>query len=302
MLVAENLRKRYGSTHALAGFSLTVEPAEIVGLIGHNGAGKTTFVEITAGLVRPDAGRVTIAGIDPARAPAAARSRLGLAPQQLALYPTATVAANLRLFGALAGLRRRALRTAIDETADALGLTGMLHRPVAVLSGGQQRRAQAATALLHRPAVLLLDEPTVGADLETRQALLALVRRRAADGTAICYTTHYLPELADLGATIAVAAAGRVIARGDQDTLLAGLPGTVRLTFGGPVPGVLAARPGAAVDGAKLVLRGTDPAAVLAAALRELDAVPHPPVTAVDIARPDLADLYESLREVPHAA
>lgn len=272
MLVAEGLVKRYRSTTALDGFDLTVAAGEIVGLIGHNGAGKTTFVEVVAGLVRADAGRVTVAGLAPGRA---ARRRLGLAPQEIGLYHSATVRQNLRLFGALAGLRGRVLRQSIDEVAAALDLTGVLDRPVGVLSGGQKRRTQTATALLHRPAVLLLDEPTAGADPTTRRALLETVRRRAADGAAVCYTTHYLPELEELDATIAVARHGRVVARGDRSTLLAGLPGEVLVQFR---------------DGPPQRIATTDPARALAGVL----ATGRTPV-AVDIRRPDLDTLYAAL-------
>ncbi|MEU8080550.1 ABC transporter ATP-binding protein [Catellatospora citrea] len=218
MLHASGLRKAYGPVTALDGFDLTVAPGEICGLIGHNGAGKSTFVEVVTGLTRPDEGGVTVGGLPPARA----RHLVGLAPQEIALYLSVTVEHNLRLFGALAGLRGRGLRRAIDDTAQALGLTDVLRRPVGLLSGGQRRRAQAATAMLHRPALLLLDEPTTGADPGTRAALLHLVRSHAADGAAVLYTTHYLPELVDLGATLAVCRAGRVIARGSQDELRAG--------------------------------------------------------------------------------
>jgi ABC-2 type transport system ATP-binding protein len=295
MLIAEGLHKRYGATTALDGFELTVPAGEVVGLIGHNGAGKTTFVEITAGLTRPDRGRVVVAGADVTRSPAAARGRLGLAPQHLALYPGATVRQNLRLFGGLAGLRRRALRAAIDEVADVTRLTEVLDRPVAVLSGGQQRRAQTASALLHHPPVLLLDEPTVGADPDTRAALLAVVRDRAAAGTAVCYTTHYLPELDDLDATIAVAAAGRVIARGHRTALLANLPGELRLHFAGPVPTRLTGR---RVDATELRVSTTDPTALLAEVMRELDTGRgDPPVVSVDVRRPSLDDLYRTLRD-----
>jgi ABC-2 type transport system ATP-binding protein len=218
MLDASGLRKAYGPVTALDGFDLTVAPGEICGLIGHNGAGKSTFVEVVTGLTRPDAGAVTVGGLPPTRA----RHLVGLAPQEIALYLSVTVERNLRLFGALAGLHGRALRQAIDDTAQALGLTDVLRCPVGLLSGGQRRRAQAATAMLHRPALLLLDEPTTGADPGTRAALLRLVRAHAADGAAVLYTTHYLPELVDLGATLAVCRAGRVIKRGSQDELLAG--------------------------------------------------------------------------------
>src|ERR1700733_6761521 len=203
-LVARELVKSYGRTRALDGFTLTAEPGEIVGLVGHNGAGKTTFVEVASGLIRADSGTVTVAGVDVARQPRPARAGLGVSPQETALYPSATVREHLRLFGALAGLRRAALRAAIAQTAEALQVTGELDKPVGLLSGGQRRRAQAATALVAPRPLLLLDEPTVGADPQTRQALLSVVAQRAAAGAAVLYTTHYLPELAELGATLAV--------------------------------------------------------------------------------------------------
>jgi ABC-2 type transport system ATP-binding protein len=225
MLVAAGLRKRFGDVTALDGLDLTVPPGEVTGLIGPNGAGKSTFMALAAGLLRPDAGAVTIAGADPARDPRRARALLGLAPQEVALYPRVTVGEHLRLFGRLADLRGAALRRRIDETVQALRLTELLDRPAGALSGGQRRRTHAATALLHRPRVLLLDEPTAGADPTTREALLAAVRARAGDGAAVCYTTHYLPELEILQATVALLVRGRIIARGSRQDLLARLQG-----------------------------------------------------------------------------
>jgi ABC-2 type transport system ATP-binding protein len=271
MLVATELVKRYGRVTALDGFSLTVEPAEICGLIGHNGAGKTTFVEVATGLTRPDSGSVTIAGRPPGRA----RHLFGLAPQEIALYLSVSLRQNLRLFGGLAGLRGRALRCAITETAEALRLVDVLDRPVGLLSGGQRRRAQAATALVHRPPLLLLDEPTAGADPDTRRALLDLVKRRARDGAAVCYTTHYLPELVQLDASLAICAAGRVIARGSQQTLLARLPGRLELAY---------------PDGTTELITTTNPPAELA----HLLAKGARPAT-IDIQAASLDDLYHSL-------
>lgn len=278
MLTATGLRKSYGGRPALAGFDLTVAAGEIVGLVGRNGAGKTTFVEVVTGLTRPDAGEVTIAGVDALRDRRAARGLIGLAPQEQALYLPATVREHLRLFGALAGLRAAALRSAIDATAEELWLTDVLDRPVGLLSGGQRRRTQAACALLPRPAVLLLDEPTVGADPSTRRALLTAVAARAAAGAAVVYTTHYLPELADLDATLAVADAGRVIARGDQKQLLAGLPAEVSVEFAG--------------EREPVRVSTFDPAATLAQVLAE-GGRPE----SVDIRKPGLDDLYESLSQ-----
>jgi len=215
MLAAEGLHKRYGPVVALDGFDLSVAAGEVVGLIGRNGAGKSTFMAIAAGILRPDRGTVRIDGI------------VGLAGQEIALYPTATVRENVRFFGRVQGLRGQSLRAAVDEVVLALRLTGSLGTRVAMLSGGQRRRVHAAVALLHRPSVLLLDEPTVGADPASREALLAAVRARADAGAAVCYTTHYLPELDLLDATVALAEAGRVVLRGGR----ADLPATLDELF-----------------------------------------------------------------------
>jgi ABC-2 type transport system ATP-binding protein len=290
-LVAGGLVKRYGRSVALDGFGLSVSPGEIAGLVGHNGAGKSTFVETVSGLTRPDAGRVSVAGIDALAHPRQARARLGVCPQETALYPRLTVGEHLRLFGALAGLRRAALRRAVDRVAGQLCLTDVLGRPAGLLSGGQRKRSQAATALIAETPVLLLDEPTAGADPQTRQALLAVVTERAAAGAAVVYTTHYLPELEELGATLAVARAGRVIARGGQAALLAGLAGTVNVRFDGPVPGQLR-RCGqvCGVTGDELRVATSDPPATLARLL----AAGAAPVS-IDVSRPGLDDLYAAL-------
>jgi ABC-type multidrug transport system ATPase subunit len=219
MLMAEGLTKRYGKRLALAGFDLTVAPGEITGLIGPNGAGKTTFVEIVTGLVRPDAGQVLVGGLSALRSGRAVRRLIGVAPQEIALYQTVTVRENLRLFGGLAGLHGRGLDAAISRVLDELALGPVAGRRAGALSGGQRRRVQAATAMVGSPPLLLLDEPTAGADPETRSALLAAVRARAAAGTAVLYTTHYLPELAELDATLALMRAGVVVVRGTQEEL-----------------------------------------------------------------------------------
>jgi len=219
MLTAEGLVKTYGGRRALDDFTLRVEPGEIAGLVGPNGAGKTTFVEVVTGLARPDAGRVAVGRVDAVRHPARARELLGVCPQETALYPSVTVAAHLRLFGGLAGLRGAALRAAVAGIAERMLLGPVMDKPAGLLSGGQRKRVQAATALVAFRPLLLLDEPTVGADPPTRSALLEVVAERSAAGAAVVYTTHYLPELAELGATVAFARAGRVVARGRPSEL-----------------------------------------------------------------------------------
>lgn len=280
MLEVLDLTKRYGAVNALDGFSLQVAPGEIVGLVGHNGAGKTTFVEIASGLIRQDSGVVSING----KPPSQSRGQVGVTPQHIGLYPSITVREHLQLFGRLAGLRREALTSAIDELAVALRLTEIIDRRTGVLSGGQQRRTQAATALIHRPSVLLLDEPTAGADLETRQAMLDVVKQRAGEGAAVVYTTHYLPELMELQATIAVIRAGRIIARGTYEELVEGLPGEVRIIFEGE-------------DEEDLRVSTTEPTLTLIELLGSTDR----PVSAVEIRNASLDDVYRSLA-VSHAS
>lgn len=271
MLEALDLRKKYDDIHALDGFSIEVAAGEICGLVGHNGAGKTTFVEMVSGLLKPDSGEVLIDG----KPPTEARGKIGISPQHIALYRPLSVREHLTLYGSLAGLRRAALRNAIDELAVALQLTQFIDRRAGLLSGGQQRRTQAATALIHRPSLLLLDEPTAGADPETRQALLDVVKQRAGEGAAVVYTTHYLTELTDLQASIAVAAEGRIIARGSSDELLADLPGEVRVSTAGE----------------QLQVSTTDPTGTLLALLPTIEQ----PVEQVELRNPTLDDLYHSL-------
>ena len=280
MLEVLDLTKRYGAVNALDGFSLQAAPGEIVGLVGHNGAGKTTFVEIASGLVRQDSGQVSING----RPPSQSRGQVGVTPQHIGLYPSITVREHLQLFGRLAGLRREALTSAIEELAVALRLTEIIDRRTGVLSGGQQRRTQAATALIHRPSVLLLDEPTAGADLETRQAMLDVVKQRAGEGAAVVYTTHYLPELMELQATIAVIREGRIIARGTYEELVQGLPGEVRIIFEGE-------------DEEDLRVSTTEPTLTLIELLGSTDR----PISAVELRNASLDDVYRSLA-VTHAS
>ncbi|MBS1868364.1 MAG: ABC transporter ATP-binding protein [Actinobacteria bacterium] len=237
VLVAEGVRKRYGALVALDDVDLEIAAGEVLALLGPNGAGKTTLVSIVAGLRRADAGRVEVAGCDVARDPHGARLRLGLAPQELGVYPTLSVRDNLRFHGELAGLRGAELRRRIAEAAQALALERLLARAARTLSGGEARRLHTAMSVMGRPALLLLDEPTAGADLDMRAQLLALVRALAAEGTGVCYSTHYLHEVERLGASVAIIDAGRIAARGSLDALVGryGRAG-VELRFDGPPP------------------------------------------------------------------
>ena len=291
MLEIEGLTKAYGEHEVLRGVDLDAGAGEIVGLLGPNGAGKTTLVSIVAGLRRANAGSVTVDGIDALAHPERARGVLGLAPQELGIYPVLSVEQNLAFFAELSGLGGRRLRGRITDVADALDLTRLLGQRAGTLSGGQKRRLHTAMALVHEPKLLFLDEPTVGADVRTRNQILEVVRRRAEAGCAIVYTSHYLTEIEDLGATVAVLEAGRIIARGSLAGLVAehGSP-ALRLTFEGPAP----ALDGFEVAGSVATLRTPDPARAAAGILARLNGSTSK-LRSVDIVRPSLEAAYLAL-------
>jgi len=237
MLEIKGLKKSYDNHEVLKGVDLTVAPGEIVGLIGVNGAGKTTLTSIVAGLRTADEGEVTICGVDALKDPHASHTHLGLASQDVGLYPILTGWQNLDFFGRLVALRSQSRKRRIEEVADSLGLTDFLDKRVETLSGGQRRRLHAAVAMLHRPSVLLLDEPTVGADIQSRQKLLLEVRRFAAEGSAVVYATHYFPEVETLGGSVAILHEGRIVARGDCNSIISRYAApSVELAFEGEVP------------------------------------------------------------------
>ena len=271
MLHVQGLRKAYGEVTALSGVDLDVAPGEIVAMLGPNGAGKTTLVSIVAGLRRADAGSVEVDGLDALARTADVRARIGFAPQDTGVYPVVSVRRNLKLFGELAGLDRRTLRIRIDEVADALDMTDLLDRMTGSLSGGQKRRLHTALALLHRPRLLLLDEATTGADVETRNRILDLVRRMAADGSAVLYSTHYLAEVETLGSRVAVLDRGRMIAGGRVSDLVDSyaVP-VVELVFTGEVPASLVVT-GRRWRAAVLRLPSREPARTLLVVLPQID-------------------------------
>lgn len=204
-----DVAKSYGAHRALDSVSLDIAPGEILALLGPNGAGKSTLVTIVAGLLGPDAGRVEVCGLDVVTQRRPALARLGLAPQDLAIYPRLTVRENIEFFAVLAGLTGATKAARCAEAAESLDLGNLLGRRAAHLSGGEKRRLHTALAVVHRPPLLLLDEPTAGVDTQTRLRLLEFVRALAAEGTAICYTTHYLTEVETLGASVAVIQGGQ---------------------------------------------------------------------------------------------
>jgi ABC-2 type transport system ATP-binding protein len=294
MLAVDGVRKSYGATVALDGVDLVVEAGAILGLLGPNGAGKTSLVSIVAGLRRPDAGTVSVAGIDVVRDPHRAHALIGYAPQETGVYPTLTVRDNLRFFAGLAGLRKREVVARVDAVGDALGLTALLDRRASEISGGERRRLHTAIALVHRPKLVLLDEPTTGADVRTRSEILRLVRTLADDGSAVVYSTHYLHEIEELTATVAFIDHGRIVARGALDDLIRqhGASALV-LTFDGGVP-ASACVDGAVVDGSAVRIPTPDPAAAAARLLPQLgtDAAG---LRAIEVVRPSLESVFLSV-------
>ncbi len=217
----EQVYKRFGSVHALNGVDLTIQPGEFFGLLGPNGAGKTTLISALAGLSRHDSGRLTIMGFDVEADYRAARRQLGVVPQELVFDPFFSVRETLEIQAGYYGIDpSRQRRAWIDEILENLDLTSKADANMRTLSGGMKRRVLVAQALVHRPPVIVLDEPTAGVDVELRQTLWQFVRRLNEDGHTIVLTTHYLEEAESLCERIAMLKSGRVVALDTTRNLL----------------------------------------------------------------------------------
>jgi linearmycin/streptolysin S transport system ATP-binding protein len=228
VLAISDLHKSFGDLAAVSGVSFSVDRGQLVGLLGPNGAGKTTTVSMIAGLVTPDRGAVTIDGVRLSRDTDPVKRRIGLVPQDLALYDELSASANLRLFGSLYGLTGSALQRAIKSSLTLVGLADRAADKVKAYSGGMKRRLNLAAGLLHDPDILLLDEPTVGVDPQSRNAIFDNLEQLKARGKALLYTTHYMEEAERLADRVVVMDHGRVLA----DDTLDGLRGRVAGTDG----------------------------------------------------------------------
>jgi ABC-2 type transport system ATP-binding protein len=275
-LELHGVEHRYGERMALAGVDLTVSPGQIVALLGPNGAGKTTLAAIAAGVLEPTRGTVRVCGDGGRRR----GRRVGFAPQDVGVYPTLTVRENLRAFGELAGLEAGHARARARELLVPLQLDALADRTAAELSGGEQRRLHTAVALVAGAPLVLLDEPTAGADAATRTAILGVVRALAAAGAAVLYTTHYLPEVERLDAHVAVLERGRLIASAPLAELIAAhAQAALEVEFDDP--------------GDRLVVAVDEPERELARLLGELDGTRR--LRSVAILRPSLDAAYLSL-------
>ena len=230
MIDVENLVVRYGESVAVDGVSFCARPGELFGLLGPNGAGKSSTIACLAGLRRPSGGRVRVLGraLD-----AEARAGLGVVPQELALYTDLSARANLAFWGEAWGLSGARLHARVEAVLEAVGLADRADEKVERFSGGMQRRLNFGCGIVHEPRVLLLDEPTVGVDPQSRVRLLELVREQAAAGVCVLYTTHYMEEAEELCDRLAILDHGKLLAEGTLDELRARLGGRDVLRLAG---------------------------------------------------------------------
>ncbi len=236
MLVCEDLRKRFGDRVAVDGVGFTIAPGETYGLLGPNGAGKTTTISIVCGLLARDGGTVVVDGTSLDDDPLRVRGEIGYVPQDIALYPDLTARENLRFFGRLYGLRGRDLEQRVDDELRVVGLFDRGDDRVDGYSGGMKRRLNIAAGLLHRPHLLVLDEPTVGVDPQSRHAILESVGELGARGMAVLYTTHYMEEAERLCDRIGILDEGKLVAEGTRQELVAVVGERDRIHLGATGP------------------------------------------------------------------
>ncbi len=221
VLVCTELRKRFGDVQAVSGISFRIAAGETYGLLGPNGAGKTTTISMVCGLLEPDAGAVEIAGAPLTTRSVAAKAAIGYVPQDLAIYPDLSAAENLRFFARLYGIPAAKSRERVTEVLEVVGLAERGDDQAKTYSGGMKRRLNIGIGLLHRPRLLVLDEPTVGVDPQSRNAILESVERLAAEGMAVLYTTHYMEEAERLCDRIGIVDLGELKAEGTRGELVA---------------------------------------------------------------------------------
>ena len=285
----EQVEKRFGGLRALDGVSLQIAEGEFFGLLGPNGAGKTTLISCLAGLVRPDAGRLSVLGRDVVGDYRAARRLLGVVPQELVFDPFFSVRETLRIQSGYFGIRNN--DDWIDEILANLDLTSRADTNMRRLSGGMKRRVLVAQALVHKPPVIVLDEPTAGVDVELRQGLWHFVQRLNREGHTVILTTHYLEEAEALCGRIAMLKQGRVVALDTMSNLLARFPGhslSVLLGAGSALPDALRARASESEGRWLFRLAGFDEIEPLLRAMREAGCV----IDDLRLAQADLEDVF----------
>jgi len=236
MIEIQGLRKEFGDLVAVDDVSFTAHPGEVFGLLGPNGAGKSTTIGCLSGLVPPTTGVLKVQGHDVIGQPREARRVLGVVPQELALYEDLSATENVAYWGGAYGLRGERLRKRVADVLEWTGLSGRAKEPVERFSGGMKRRLNFAAGIVHEPQVLLLDEPTVGVDPQSRVRLLEMVRELAASGACVLYTTHYMEEAESLCDRLAIVDHGKLIAEGTLTELRGRTGGQDLLRLNGHFP------------------------------------------------------------------
>jgi len=231
LLKIENLSKNFGSIKAVDDISFQVNKGEVLGLLGPNGAGKSTTISIISTLIPPAKGKILFEGKNILTEPKAIRRKLGVVPQDIALYPTLTGYENLAFWGNMYGLRGSELKNRINEVAEVIGLNGRLKDKVDKYSGGMKRRLNIGAALLHKPELLIMDEPTVGIDPQSRNHILDTVLELNRQGMTIIYTSHYMEEVEHLCRRICIMDQGRIIASGTQEELVELIKGETQISL-----------------------------------------------------------------------
>jgi daunorubicin resistance ABC transporter ATP-binding subunit len=300
-ILVEGLQKHFGTVEALGGIDFAVPHGTVFGLLGPNGAGKTTAVRILSTILRPDGGRAEVLGLDVVRAAGSVRRRIGLAGQYAAIDPNLTGRENLRLIGLLAQLPGSQIMPRADELLRRFELTDAADRPARTYSGGMRRRLDVAAALVPRPPVLFLDEPTTGLDLHSRNELWEMIRELVNDGTTVLLTTQYLEEADRLAHRVAVVDGGRVIANDTPQALKSNLGSTVaEMAFGDEptataVVGLLSSsNVRAEREGHAVRVASDDGARMLIDVLRTLDGNGLEPST-LTVREPSLDDVFLAL-------
>jgi ABC-2 type transport system ATP-binding protein len=232
ILIVEDLWKSYAETDAVRGLTFQISRGEFFGLLGPNGAGKTTTIGLLSGLIEPTRGHISIDGVDLFSSPMEAKAKLGLVPQSFALYPTLCARDNLVFFGRIYGLKGKRLRERIARVLEIVELTDRANQTVSTFSNGMKRRLNMAAGLLHEPEILILDEPTVGVDTQSRNAILETLDSLNESGVTVLYTTHYIEEAQHLCDRVAIMDQGKIIALDSPARLIRDLgKGMIRMEF-----------------------------------------------------------------------
>jgi len=224
-----HLKKSFGEFEAVQDASLAAARGEVLGLLGPNGAGKSTTISMLSGLLEPSGGEASIMGFSVTKEPERAKNSLGVVPQDIAIYPDLSARENLDFWGKMYGLRGATLKSRVDETLEIIGLADRQKDLVGKFSGGMKRRVNIGAALLHKPDVVIMDEPTVGIDPQSRRHILDNVKQLNQKGMTVLYTTHYMEEAAELSHHIAIMDKGKVIAYGTHDELIRLVGGQTRI-------------------------------------------------------------------------